>query len=71
MFESLFSILKASNQGATAQQHHVNGMITQKFSSPGSPVTNGVVDQQPIPPDQMQQVQLRGGGDGADVCCGV
>jgi hypothetical protein len=48
MFESLFSILKASNQGATAQRHHVNGMITQKFSSPGSPVTNGVVDQQPV-----------------------
>ncbi|KAJ9488943.1 hypothetical protein VN97_g4351 [Penicillium thymicola] len=71
MFQSLFSILKSSRQEAASQQHHLGGMTKQKFSSPPSPVTGRVIDQQPSAPDQMQQLQLRGGGEGADICCGV
>ncbi|KAJ5836523.1 hypothetical protein N7447_002549 [Penicillium robsamsonii] len=61
MFESLFNIFKPSSQEAAAQQHYVEGMTTQKFSSPPSPVAERVIDQQPSVPDQMQQLHLRGG----------
>ncbi|KOS40965.1 hypothetical protein ACN38_g8167 [Penicillium nordicum] len=71
MFQSLFSILKSSRQEAASQQHYSGGMAKQKFSSPPSPVTERVIDQQPSAPDQMQQLHLRGGGEGADICCGV
>ncbi|KAJ5263126.1 uncharacterized protein N7525_008462 [Penicillium rubens] len=70
MFESLFSILKSSRQQAAARQHHFEGMTKQKSSSPPSPVAK-VIYQQPDAPDQMQQLHLRGGGEGADICCGV
>ncbi|CAP94959.1 Pc21g00620 [Penicillium rubens Wisconsin 54-1255] len=65
MFESLFSILKSSRQQAAARQHHFEGMTKQKSSSPPFPVAK-VIYQQP-----MQQLHLRGGGEGADICCGV
>ncbi|KAF3015977.1 hypothetical protein E8E15_001186 [Penicillium rubens] len=67
MFESLFSILKSSRQQAAARQHHFEGMTKQKSSSPPSPVAK-VIYQQPDAPDQMQQLHLRGGGEGADIC---
>ncbi|RAK95338.1 uncharacterized protein BO80DRAFT_368970 [Aspergillus ibericus CBS 121593] len=67
----MFSWFKSSNQeSAPAQATWNPNTVTMQPSSPEVPVTEQVVTGQPGQQETMQ-MNLRGGGEGEDVCCGV
>ncbi|PWY90393.1 hypothetical protein BO94DRAFT_533882 [Aspergillus sclerotioniger CBS 115572] len=68
----MFGWFKSSNQESAPVQNtwNPNTLTMQQPSAPEAPVTEQVVTGQPGQQETMQ-MNLRGGGEGEDVCCGV
>ncbi|KAI9037859.1 uncharacterized protein KD926_011562 [Aspergillus affinis] len=69
----LFNFFKSSSTQQQEQQPQQttwdsNTLAMQQPSCPAAPSTEGVVTEQP---NSEQNMKLRGGGEGGDICCGV
>ncbi|KAA8648183.1 hypothetical protein EYZ11_000568 [Aspergillus tanneri] len=65
----LFDFLKSSKQENTQDATwDANTLTMQQPSRPAAPTAERVVTEQPSSQDNMK---LRGGGEGGEVCCGV
>ncbi|KAJ9489575.1 hypothetical protein VN97_g3708 [Penicillium thymicola] len=67
----MFGWFKSSNESKPTQEPTWNAATTamEQPSNAEAMSSNNVVSQQPCP--ESMKMELRGGGEGAEVCCGV
>ncbi|KAJ5332734.1 hypothetical protein N7541_002542 [Penicillium brevicompactum] len=65
----MFGWFKSSNESKQEPTWDAATMTMEQPSSAEAMTSNNVVVQQPNP--ESMKMELRGGGEGGDICCGV
>ncbi|CAG8909688.1 unnamed protein product [Penicillium egyptiacum] len=67
----MFGWFKSSNDSKPSQEHSWDAatMTMEQPSNAEAMSSNNVVSQQPSP--EPMKMELRGGGEGGDICCGI